>query len=131
MIKIKDLKKGDVLQNGDYFKKVISVINEDMIVLSFTWSNISSKEYTAKMSQETSGIYGQYELKNYTLVKKDLSWRDLKEEDEYWYLDSTGNIFCGRPFNDGEIFLFRAKSNNIYQTKKDAEEAYKVIMSKE
>ena len=30
-----------------------------------------------------------------------------------------------------EIDLFRAKSGNIYQTEKEAEEAYKLIMSKE
>ncbi len=130
MIKIKDLKKGDILQSNNWFRKVISIINEDLVALSESWDKDSVKEYIKECSQNYYQSYTDYSLEDYTLVKQDWSWKDLKNKDKYWVLHISGSvsyIFWENTKSDA----FRAKSGNIYQTEKEAEEAYELIMSKE
>ena len=129
MITIKDLKKEDILQNDNCFRKVISIINEDLVVLSQSWHNNSVKEHITEISQEIAVICSNYELKDYTLVKKDWSWRDLKVGDEYWNFNEDGTY--ADIWENDKYDMFRVKSGIIYQTEKDAKEAYELIMSKE
>ena len=44
MITIKELKKGDIIQINNRFRKVISIINEDLVALSADWYKHNSKE---------------------------------------------------------------------------------------
>ena len=130
MIKIKDLKKGDILQSNNWFRKVISIINEDLVALSESWDKDSVKEYIKECSQNYYQSYTDYSLKDYTLVKQDWSWRNLEDGNRYWYLDEHGKKSYDY-WDNYIIDQFRVKSGNIYQTEKEAEEAYELIMSKE
>lgn len=130
MITIKELKKGDIIQINNRFRKVISIINEDLVALSADWYKHNSKENIEQWSQSFNNLYTQYDLKDYILVKQEWSWKDLKVGDEYCHINSMGDIY-NTIWSNYEIDLFRAKSGNIYQTEKEAEEAYKLIMSKE
>ena len=128
-LKINDLKVGDVIQSGDYFRKIIDVFPNSVLV-SVSWNNNSEDNYKEMSKKEASDLYSEYDLKDYTLVKQEWSWKKLKQNDNYWFLDAYGNLNTSI-WTANEYDLFRAKSDNIYQTKKDAQEAYKLIMSKE
>ena len=128
-LKISDLRVGDVIQIGDYFRKIIDVFPNSVLV-SVSWNNNSEDNYKEMRKKEASDLCSEYDLKDYTLVKQKWSWKDLKEEDEYWFIDIYGHLNINI-WTASEYDLFRAKSGNVYQTKKDAQEAYKLIMSKE
>ena len=130
MITIKDLKKGDVIQSDNHFTKVISVINEDVVALSNSWEIKDGKEHISDSSQSLCGIYCAYDLKKYALVTPEWKASELKVGDKYWCLDIYGNVVGGLWGGDN-VDRYRLKTNNIYQTEKDAEEAYELIMSKE
>lgn len=108
---------GDVLLNGDTRNTVLEVLTQSCLL---SYDGDQTKAYSWF-------TFSELEEEGYTIEQKEWSWRDLKEGEKYWYIDSSGGI-DHKPWRDDQYDKFGAKTGNIYQTKEDAEKALAEIM---
>lgn len=123
------LKKGDIITRGDYNNMVLGVLDE-LYFISDPWGEGHSER--SVQEQEGGYFYTIESLvrQGYELLTPDWSPDELKEGDEYWYIDSTGDIDYSYYDGDYDVDQYRKKTNNIFPTKEEAEAKLKEIMSK-
>ena len=124
------MKKGDYITNGEYTRKVLAVIDGDLIGFSYDW-NINGDTEHHKQTRENE--FHAFQLKTWIekngwkVVEKEWRPEDLKKGDKYWFLDSCGNIFSEVWTNQKED-IYRLKTKNVHKDQELAEEALKKIM---
>ncbi len=122
------MKKGDYITDGKYIRKVLAVVDGDLIGYSHNWE-IEDTEDIKKNSENS--FYG-FALKtnlerSWKVMEKEWRPEDLKDGDKYYFIDCFGYIFSAVCTNQ-KADLYRLKTKNIYKDQESAEEALKKIM---
>lgn len=133
------LKKGDIITRGDYSKMILGVLDE-LCFVSNSWGEGYSERSVQENQQEGGYFYTIESLvrQGYELLIPDWSPDELKEGDEYWYVENNymygvqveRDNFSSDDEKSDNNFTYYKKLGLIFQTKEEAEAKLKEIMSK-
>lgn len=123
------MKKGDYITNGEITRKILAVIDEDLIAYSIPWSAEEPEEI--KKASENS--FNSFDLKTHLeragwkVVEKEWRPEGLEYQDRYYYIHSDGYISSDLWYGATEDY-YRLKTKNVHKDKESAEEELKKIM---
>lgn len=124
------MKKGDYITDGEITRKVLAVIDGDLIGLSYDWEIKDEEHYKQIRQNEFCQFRPKQSLENsgWKVVEKEWRPEDLKKGDKYWYISDWGVATNPTVWDNDKTDLYRLKTKNIYKDKESAEEALKKIM---
>lgn len=123
------MKKGDYITKGQLTRKVLAVIDEELIAYSMEWV----AEEPDESKQASENIFSSFQLKTHLertgwkVVEKEWRPEDLKDGDWYWFINDRGIIYKGC-WHDYIADKYRLKTKNVFKDQQSAEEALKKIM---
>lgn len=133
------LKKGDIITKGDYNNMVLGVLDE-LYFISNLWADESSERSVQEIQQEGGYFYtiGSLVRRGYSLLTPDWSPDELKEGDEYWYVENNymygvqveRDNYSSADEKGHDKFTYYKKLGLVFPTKEEAEAKLKQIMSK-
>lgn len=109
------IKVGDIVDLEGYKREVLAIVDRAIIF-----------DYRSHYGSQIDTLEGLV-VGNYSLVIPEWKASELKEGEGYWYLDSLGDQSTST-WESHPKHRFRLKSNNIYRTEEDANQAYKKII---
>lgn len=114
------MKKGDIITNEGRYRKVLETLR-DILFLTYCHSNVE------EIKNAVWGPIHIDELSDWTVVELVWSANELKDDDEYWFINDFGILLSSSWQND-IADTYRLRTNNIYQTREAAQAALDKIM---